>query len=137
MKIAIIGCSSQKHLQPCIAAEMYRNQLFKLSLAYARLVSDDIRIVSGKYALIRPTSRLQPYQIEVELGHYNHYLKSATRTAFNRHLGGQLRQLRKKHQLIYLCNNFFTDLGPDGERPLYHLNYYGRLRFLREKLRTQ
>ncbi len=124
--IAILQCSQRKSTVPCAAVDLYQGGLFKMSLAYAKRTCDDIRIISGKYGLVKPQPVARPvpdgghpwsHRFNNKTGQtYSSKIRSAGRREFNDKLKQELYALRD-HTLVYLCTNFYTTLGPPGERP--------------------
>lgn len=61
MKIVLIACSKTKQKQSCKACQMYQGNLFKLSYAYAKKISDRIYILSAKYGLLSQNEIIDTY----------------------------------------------------------------------------
>ncbi len=58
----LISCSKLKRSVSCEAELMYEpSNLFRKSLAYAKNISDDIRILSAKYGLLKLDDVIEPY----------------------------------------------------------------------------
>lgn len=63
-KIVLITCVKKKRDRKCKAEDLYISQLFKKSLAYAKLLKpDEIFILSAKYGLLTLTKEIEPYDL--------------------------------------------------------------------------
>lgn len=61
-KVALISCTSLKEDYDCPAGELYsKSPTFRLAYAYAKIVADDIYILSAKYGLVSKDQVLAPY----------------------------------------------------------------------------
>lgn len=59
--IALIACCSQKLDVPAPAGVLYISDLFRKSMAYARLVADEALILSAEHGLVDTTQEIAPY----------------------------------------------------------------------------
>lgn len=137
MRIAIISCSKLKGSASCPARDLYRGVLFKAAVRYAEQRCDEIYIISALHGLIHGDKVIEPYQaFQGNWRHYSRMLESPDRDEFNHRLKNDLLKLSRAATLIYLCNQFYSDLGPPGEYPLKGMDFYKRRKFLMENRRT-
>lgn len=62
MKIALLSCTSKKKDYPCAAYEMYSESArFQKAYQFAKLISDNIFILSPKYGLLPEDKLIEPY----------------------------------------------------------------------------
>src|SRR3974377_946105 len=60
--IVLISCGKKKSSHKAMAKDLYKGDLFKMNLAYARsLQPDNIFILSAKYGLVELEEELEPY----------------------------------------------------------------------------
>ena len=72
MKIAILGCKSQKQDYECPAEEMYsKSYIFSKQLEIVNKNYDKYYILSSKYGLITPDTIIEPYDLIFEPPHTN------------------------------------------------------------------
>lgn len=63
LSVCLVGCGKAK-LQtdkPVKACELYRSTLFRMSMKYGLLLSDDVHILSAKHGLLAPYAEVTPY----------------------------------------------------------------------------
>jgi hypothetical protein len=60
-RIALISCCKQKLDRPAPAQELYTSSLFKAQLAYSRLITNDIYILSARHGLVFLSEEIEPY----------------------------------------------------------------------------
>src|SRR5690606_42128252 len=62
MKIALISCTSRKKSYKCQAKDLYsESSRFQLAFSFAKLIADQIFILSAKYGLIPENMIIEPY----------------------------------------------------------------------------
>ena len=62
MRIALISCTSRKKAYKCPARDLYsESPRFRLAYALAKLVADNIFILSAKYGLVPEHMIIEPY----------------------------------------------------------------------------
>lgn len=64
--IIIAQCTDEKRDKPCRAEEMYISDLFEAQRRYYEAYADKAYILSGKYGLIHPWTRIQPYDTHIK-----------------------------------------------------------------------
>lgn len=62
--VALIGCSATKLQRPAPARELYRGNLFKLSVAYAERRRIPWQVLSAKWGVVDPDQELEPYDLD-------------------------------------------------------------------------
>lgn len=65
MRVALVGCASQKLKRPAPARELYVSALFKKASAYAQQEADSWFILSAKHGLVHPDEVLEPYDVKL------------------------------------------------------------------------
>lgn len=62
MKIALLSCTKSKKSYSCKASEMYsESRIFRRAYQYAKLICDEVYILSAKYGLISEEDIIEPY----------------------------------------------------------------------------
>lgn len=59
--LALVACSAGKARREAAAADLYTSDLFRKSRAYAEQLGGPWRILSAAHHLVRPETRLRPY----------------------------------------------------------------------------
>lgn len=84
-RIALLGCSKDKHAQRCAAREMYNvSVLFRLALRWAETFCDRAYILSAKHGLLELDTVIDPYDLKLAS------LTRAEREAWGKLVGQQL-----------------------------------------------
>jgi len=65
MRVALVGCASQKLKREAPARELYISTLFKKASAYAEREADHWFILSAKHGLVHPDQMLEPYNMKL------------------------------------------------------------------------
>lgn len=66
-RIVLLSCTSKKKNYPCLAAEMYsESPNFSRAYEYAKLVGDQIYILSPKYGLLSEDQLIEPYEMSLK-----------------------------------------------------------------------
>ena len=65
MRVALVGCASQKLKRPAPARELYVSALFRKASAYAQQEADQWFILSAKHGLVHPDEVLEPYDMKL------------------------------------------------------------------------
>jgi hypothetical protein len=61
-RVALVACGKRKVGHKAKAKELYTGTLFKLSIAYAKMLkADKIFILSAKHGLLDPKRKIKPY----------------------------------------------------------------------------
>ena len=135
-KIVLITCVKKKRDRKCKAEDLYISQLFKKSLAYAKLLKpDEIFILSAKYGLLTLTKEIEPYDLTLN--------KFKTKELKD-WAEGTLRQLRletdlTKDKFIILAGiryrKYLLPKINNYEIPLEGLDFGNQLQFLTNKIK--
>lgn len=64
-KVAIIPCTNQKSNIAGPAREVWIGNNFQLTLAHAEIWYDEVLVMSYKYGLISPETKIEPYDINI------------------------------------------------------------------------
>lgn len=72
MILFIINCSKEKAKIPCLAKDMYKSKRFIDNLCRANKTHSECLILSGKYGLIKPSKKIAPYDINLNLSSLSH-----------------------------------------------------------------
>lgn len=103
-RIGLISCVSKKDTAPQPAQALYTSDLFKKSLAFARLHCDVVYILSAKYGLLEQTEVIAPYE---------QTLKKMSREARRRWAGRVMRQLGQRitvdDEVLLLCGMAYRE----------------------------
>lgn len=134
--LVVIGCAMGKRSDPAPALELYTGSYYRQTLAYARTISTDDRIVvlSGRYGLVRGDRVLSPYT--QRMGREG----SATREQ----VVMQARTLGLAHELDVVAlvgesGGYAAAIRaaiPAARFPLAGLSILGRKRWLAEQVRS-
>lgn len=107
-KIVLLSCSSRKKNYTCRAEELYsESSNFRLAYEYAKLVADQIYILSTKYGLLHCHDVIAPY---------NSYLGDKT----------EAEQISWAHQIVEQLSSC-TDINNDTYEILAGKLYYGNI----------
>jgi len=61
MRIGLVACSATKAPEARPASQLYRGQLHRLALDYARFTCDEVFILSARHGLVHLDDVLEPY----------------------------------------------------------------------------
>jgi len=131
--VVLISCSSIRAGIPCEAQYMYRSELFKLSLKYAKSINPfHIFILSAKYGLLELNERIEPNCAT---------LNNMTDIESKKWACDVLNQLKKKVNIattnfIFLAfENYWSnliDLVEYSEIPMKGMNIGKQMQFLQQ-----
>lgn len=135
-RIALLGCGKAKASQTCAAQEMYRSNLFRLSLRYAIATCDRWYILSAKHGLLEPHTVIEPYELSLA------QLAPAERIAWGKRVGEQLdaavpHETESDAQIVFLAGERysepidFVDRDFHWDEPLRGLGIGERLAWLK------
>ena len=139
IKIALIACVKTKSPLPAPARVLYTSQLFKKSVEWAEINCDDWFVLSAKYGLVSPNTRLRPY---------DKTLKSATKrhkVVWAKKVFTQIKEkglLPKKVQFCWLAGRDYKEPLATLLRefsqadPMEGLDYFKRLSWLTSEPHT-
>ena len=118
------------------ASEIYTSELFKTSLAYARKLTTDenIRILSGKFGVLRLDDVIEPYNVTLKT------MTNAQRERWGHYVMGQLRSqgITSDRPAIFLTGElyekFVKDYFQHSENPLRGLGLGYRMQYMKKRL---
>ena len=118
------------------ASEIYTSELFRTSLAYARSLTDDdnIRILSGKFGVLRLNDVIEPYNVTLKT------MTNKERERWGEYVKGQLRSqgITSDRPAIFLTGElyerFVRDYFQHSENPLRGLGLGYRMQFMKKRL---
>jgi hypothetical protein len=134
-RIVLLSCVSKKRTERARAEDVYISPLFRLSLAYARMLKPDaIFILSAKHGLVALDQEIDPYDVT---------LTNMSATERKRWASSVIQQLRavptvETDRFIFLAGErYIKDLKDhlsNYEDPMKGLSIGKRLAFLKQKI---
>lgn len=140
ISIALVGCSSQKLVEPAPARAFYISPLFRSALALAEARHDVVYVVSAKHELVTLDQVIAPYDLSMSAVAKEWRAVWGTRvwgSILKRHWGFD-RQI-----FIYAGKDYARPIRRAGfnsatfHEPLARLQLGQRLQWLREQLEQQ
>jgi hypothetical protein len=61
VRVALVGCGSQKRLEPRPARKLYTSNLFRAAVEHAEQTTDEFWIISAFHGLLHPDTETEPY----------------------------------------------------------------------------
>ncbi len=147
-KIVLIACVSKKGNEKAAARDLYKSQLFKNSLAYARSLNpDEIFILSALHHLLHLDKEIEPYNVTLSKVPKHRVkpglkiLDAAEKEAWGEKVIEQLSKqadLKNDHFVLLAGQEYIKPLANKlarCEEPLKGLGLFSRVKFLKSKLR--
>jgi hypothetical protein len=102
--LCLVSCAERKLDYACPAKEMYtRSTNFRMMRRCAEALARDWFIISGKFGLLQPDQRIEPYQYKLTRSDAN----------FTAKVRRQSKNLRAGGRLLILASDLYVEMLPD------------------------
>ena len=103
-KVGLISCVKKKQDKEADASELYISPLFKKSKAYATERLDKYFILSAKYGLLKPTDKIQPYDMTLNTMHKEERIEWAENV-----FKELIEVISKKDEIVFLAGENYRE----------------------------